>query len=35
MGVIEIEDKSILEPLFTGWEETLIWSCPVYEITGF
>lgn len=27
MGVIEIEDKSILEPLFTGWEETLIWSC--------
>lgn len=27
MGVIEIEDKSILQPLFYGWEETLIWSC--------
>ncbi|GLB30707.1 acetyltransferase [Lacrimispora amygdalina] len=27
MGVIEIEDKSILQPLFSGWEETLIWSC--------
>ncbi|MDF2888693.1 MAG: hypothetical protein K0R23_3078 [Lacrimispora sp.] len=27
MGIIEIKDKSILEPLFSGWEETLIWSC--------
>lgn len=27
MGIIEIEDKSILQPLFAGWEETLIWSC--------
>nr|WP_314462409.1 GNAT family N-acetyltransferase [uncultured Clostridium sp.] len=27
MGVIEIEDKAILQPLFSGWEETLIWSC--------
>jgi GNAT superfamily N-acetyltransferase len=27
MAVVEIMDRSILEPLFTGWEETLIWSC--------
>lgn len=27
MSIVEISDKSILEPLFSGWEETMIWSC--------
>lgn len=27
MNIVEISDKSILEPLFSGWEETMIWSC--------
>ncbi len=27
MSIVEIIDKSILEPLFSGWEETMIWSC--------
>ncbi len=27
MGIIELKDTSLIEELFAGWEETMIWSC--------
>lgn len=27
LSVVEISEKSVLEPLFSGWEETMIYSC--------
>lgn len=27
MGVIKLKDPSVLQALFEGWEETIIWSC--------
>ncbi|MEY8355089.1 GNAT family N-acetyltransferase [Lachnospiraceae bacterium 54-53] len=27
MGAVEITERSVIAPLFEGWQETMIWSC--------